>query len=111
MNFADGYRGLPSPLGLRAHVELSYISNFIVHDSCRGSRESITDALPEGVRKAHAMLDRWKNNLPQPLQIVPDRDVPDFAKDPSYRDRAHCLLHMSYNQVRSVVGVRCPANN
>ncbi|KAK0617692.1 hypothetical protein B0T14DRAFT_569180 [Immersiella caudata] len=92
-------RGLPSHLGLRAHVELSYISNFIVHDSCRGTRGEITDGLPEGVRNAHVMLDQWKNNLPQALQITPDPDDPDFVNNPSYGDRAHCLLHMSYNQL------------
>ncbi|KAK0640586.1 hypothetical protein B0T16DRAFT_393026 [Cercophora newfieldiana] len=103
--------GLPSPLGLRAHVELSYISNFIVHDSCRSSpREGSQpggDAgadLPDGVQKAHTMLERWRRSLPAPLEIaqMPSDDeyqLPAFLELPSYADRAHCLLHMAYNQL------------
>lgn len=50
------------------------------------------------------MLERWRRNLPAALEIAEMRDddvyqLPNFTELPSYADRAHCLLHMAYNQV------------
>lgn len=103
-------RGLPSPLGLRAHVELSYISDFIVHNSLpdKDADASGLLELPEGILKAHAMLDRWKEYLPDVLQFKPvgvDNILSDpftgmYVEKAAFKgDRAHCMLQMAYNQL------------
>ncbi|KAL2152822.1 hypothetical protein VTH82DRAFT_3977 [Thermothelomyces myriococcoides] len=111
--------GLPPPDGLRAHVELCKISDYIVYSSYREA------GLPELLRratvrvdKALAMLDRWQKNLPPSLQLPADpltlipvdlfTQAASFGQGPAALlsgaasfgyDRACWALHMSYNQL------------
>jgi hypothetical protein len=113
--------GLPSPAGLRAHVELCKISDYIVYSSYReaGLPDLLTNATVR-VGKALEMLSKWRANLPPSLQLPADPltlipvDIftlaTSFGQDPASlltgaanfgRDRACWSLHMSYNQVSS----------
>ncbi|KAK4119083.1 hypothetical protein N657DRAFT_582479 [Parathielavia appendiculata] len=113
------YPGLPSPAGLRAHVELCKISDYIVYSSYResGLPDLLTNATVR-VGKALEMLRTWRANLPPALQLPADPltllpvDIftmaASFGQDPAGlltgaasfgRDRACWSLHMSYNQL------------
>lgn len=104
------HRGLPSPLGLRAHVELSKISAYIVNNSYRHHANKPADGpdrLPFSV--AIGKLDEWHENLPESLKLSNLEDSPSnyyyFALQPEAEDpllgndRALLSLHMAYNQV------------
>ncbi|KAK4097737.1 hypothetical protein N658DRAFT_433462 [Parathielavia hyrcaniae] len=113
------YPGLPSPAGLRAHVELCKISDYIVYSSYReaGLPDLLTKATVR-VGKALEMLRKWRADLPPSLQLPADPltllpvDIftmaASFGQDPAGlltgaavfgRDRACWSLHMSYNQL------------
>lgn len=113
------FSGLPSPAGLRAHVELCKISDYIVYSSYReaGLPDLLTKATVR-VDKALEMLGRWHASLPVSLQFQQDPltliPVDLFTQAASYgqgpagvltgeanfgQDRACWTLHMSYNQV------------
>ncbi|KAK1835711.1 high-affinity nicotinic acid transporter [Podospora conica] len=103
--------GLPSPAGLRAHVELSEISTYIVRHNHKAPLP-IGEA-PEFLKRAHAKLQAWKEGLPEDLKLPKEGPVfNDFTKetqvlDPlkrfkkgsDYVDRAVCMLHMAHNQL------------
>lgn len=113
------FRGLPSAAGLRAHVELCRISDYLVYSSYRES--GLPDLLTKAtvrVAKALDMLGRWRESLPATLQLPADPltlvPVDLFTQATSLRegpaalltgaanfghDRACWSLHMSYNQV------------
>ncbi|KAK0629243.1 hypothetical protein B0T17DRAFT_489175 [Bombardia bombarda] len=106
------YPDLPNPSGLREHVKLADISNYIVYNSYRTGYEEEEDSPREPpnmddmeldddsdmeydmdpkskkLRKAMRMLHRWKKTLP--------RNLKDNDED---NDRARCTLHMHYNQL------------
>ncbi|KAK4245124.1 hypothetical protein C7999DRAFT_43314 [Corynascus novoguineensis] len=111
--------GLPSPAGLRAHVELCKISDYIVYSSYReaGLPDLLTHATVR-VEKALGMLARWRANLPPTLQLPADpltlipvdlfTQAASFGQGPASvlsgaenfgQDRACWALHMSYNQL------------
>ncbi|KAK3937956.1 fungal-specific transcription factor domain-containing protein [Diplogelasinospora grovesii] len=85
--------GLPCPAGLRAHIELSRISNYIVYHSYRVSVPQWHDG-PEKValhvETALQMLTEWLSNLPDGLKLRTEI----FSMD-----RALCSLHMAHNQL------------
>lgn len=83
---------MPSCAGLRAHVELSRISGFIVCETFRvapridnGSVKSMS-----GIDAALEMLQGWQRQLP------PSLHMPD---DLSHPDPSCCVLHMAHNQL------------
>ncbi|KAL2017426.1 hypothetical protein VTK56DRAFT_2082 [Thermocarpiscus australiensis] len=110
--------GLPSPAGLRAHVELCKISDYIVYNSYRaGGRADVAKRATVHVDRALDMLNKWHANLPDSLRL-PDAltlfpadlfsQASVFGHGPSDplgtasgfgRDRACWALHMSYNQL------------
>jgi hypothetical protein len=82
---------MPPSAGLRANVELSRISGYIVnetygvaprHPRAAGSEPNVDVALK--------MLHDWRSRLPAVLQI-PDNHT--------HIDPACCILHMNYNQL------------
>ncbi|KAM3528602.1 hypothetical protein NHJ13051_002293 [Beauveria bassiana] len=85
--------GMPPAAGLRAHVELSRISGYVVcntyriapWDSVNGSGDS-----SQSPGKVMWMLEQWKSTLPLRLQLSPD----GLSNDP-----ACVMLHMRYNQL------------
>ncbi|KAL2158794.1 hypothetical protein VTH06DRAFT_3986 [Thermothelomyces fergusii] len=111
--------GLPPPHGLRAHVELCKISDYIVYSSYREA--GLPDLLKKAtvrVDKALGMLSRWRENLPPSLQLPADpltlipvdlfTQAASFGQGPAALlsgaasfgyDRACWALHMSYNQL------------
>ncbi|SPQ23514.1 350fac74-ea02-4724-bed3-172135972bed [Thermothielavioides terrestris] len=113
------FPGLPSPIGLRAHVELCKISNYIVYSSYREA--GLPDLLNRAtvrVDKVLEMLRKWHENLPPPLRL-PDpltllpadlfTQASAFGRhDPAVllsgaaefgTDRACWALHMSFYQL------------
>lgn len=84
---------MPSPIGLRANVELCRIAGYIVCNTYQiAPSVAPSDRGISPVDKALQMLSKWLHNLPEQLQI----SYETFSDD-----RAHCLLHMAYNQVGS----------
>ncbi|KAK3381097.1 hypothetical protein B0H63DRAFT_474897 [Podospora didyma] len=96
--------GLPSPVGLQAHVELSRISNKIVVNSysrLQGNCDYVDTAID--------LLHEWKAKLSPVLQMgeptVPTLgDLEDLSsyeplRTPGDDDRARYSLHMAYNQL------------
>ncbi|KAK1759988.1 fungal-specific transcription factor domain-containing protein [Echria macrotheca] len=98
-------RGLPPAAGLKANVELSYISNFIVHSSYRGGLsvfgEDQKQDLPDGVQEAQRLLRRWKELIPNDMVLRMSEDLDSSEPVEGYEnlDRALCSLHMAYNQL------------
>lgn len=100
------HRGLPPPAGLRAHVELSEISTYIVRNNLNEpvSVDEVPGFIREAfafIREAQAKLQAWKDGLPEALQV---RGEATFAAFEHVRrfpgvDRAVCMLHMAHNQV------------
>jgi hypothetical protein len=111
--------GLPSSAGLRAHVELCKISDYIVYSSYReaGLPDLLTNATVR-VGKALEMLSKWRENLPDALRLPSDpltlipvdlfTQAASFGQGPASlltgaasfgQDRACWALHMSYNQL------------
>ncbi|KAK1754073.1 hypothetical protein QBC47DRAFT_302917 [Echria macrotheca] len=97
--------GFPPVAGLKANVELSHISNFIVHNSCRGGHLASGDDqkqdLPDGIRNAQRLLQRWKEMIPTDmvLRMSEDLDSSEPIEGVENLDRALCSLHMAYNQL------------
>ena len=110
--------GLPSPAGLRAHVELCRISDYIVYSSYRASGQpDFPSRATVQVDRALEMLEKWHASLPavlclpDPLTLFPAdlfSQAGAFGQDPTAmlsgasdfgQDRACWALHMSYNQV------------
>ncbi|KAK4173064.1 hypothetical protein QBC36DRAFT_336580 [Triangularia setosa] len=106
--------GFPSPIGLRAHLELSRITHRIIYNGLR--KQSDGKNPDDGKIRAEAhvkrslkTLERWLKDLPPALQlpkrIHEDLHLPDgwgrrFEVPPAFgRDRARWALHMSYNQL------------
>ncbi|EAA31086.2 hypothetical protein GE21DRAFT_8551 [Neurospora crassa] len=102
--------GLPSPLGLCAHVELSKISAYIVNNSYRHHANKPADGFDElPFSVAIGKLDQWHENLPKSLKLENLEESPSNyyyyalqpeAEDPALgTDRALLSLHMAYNQL------------
>ncbi|ORY61798.1 uncharacterized protein BCR38DRAFT_39686 [Pseudomassariella vexata] len=85
--------GLPSAVGLRAHVELAKISGYIVCNTYRIAPcpwERQTADASYRIDNALGWLTGWAAKLPPQLQL-PDAGFTS--------DRACCELHMAYNQL------------
>lgn len=84
---------MPPAAGLRAHVELSRISGYVVCNTYRmapwDSAATSGDA-SQSPGKVMWMLEQWKTTLPLRLQLSPD----GLSNDP-----ACVMLHMRYNQL------------
>lgn len=102
------HSGLPTPAGLRAHVELSEISTYIVRNNL--NEPSSVDEVPGFIREAYAFireaqakLQAWKDGLPEALQVKGEATFATFEHVRRFHDvdRAVCMLHMAHNQVRS----------
>ncbi|KAL7941362.1 hypothetical protein V8C42DRAFT_334957 [Trichoderma barbatum] len=82
---------MPPAAGLRAHVELSRISGYVVCNTYRVAPwEASRGGLSKQPDKAIWMLQQWQSTLPPRLQLSPD----GLSNDP-----ASCLLHMRYNML------------
>ncbi|KAJ4855670.1 fungal zn(2)-Cys(6) binuclear cluster domain-containing protein [Trichoderma breve] len=82
---------MPPAAGLRAHVELSRISGYVVCNTYRiAPWEAVRGGMPTQPDKAIWMLQQWQLTLPPRLQLSPD----GLSNDP-----ACCLLHMRYNML------------
>lgn len=82
---------MPPAAGLRAHVELSRISGYVVCNTYRiAPWEAARGGMPTQPDKAIWMLQQWQLTLPPRLQLSPD----GLSNDP-----ACCLLHMRYNML------------
>jgi len=86
-------------MGLRAHVELSEISTYIVRNNFK--EPSSVDEVPGFIQEAHAKLQAWKDGLPEALQLKGPPIFTGFERVPRFAnvDRAVCMLHMAHNQV------------
>ncbi|QYS95266.1 Zn(2)-C6 fungal-type domain-containing protein [Trichoderma simmonsii] len=82
--------GFPSPIGLRAHIDLAKISRYIVCNVYRiaPSDQSSTTSL-QHVEHALSLLQQWLASLPPTLQIN-DQQLT--------KDRACLVLHLMYHQ-------------
>ena len=89
------FPGMPSPVGLRAHIELSEISGYIVCDAYKIAPRYQTSSQDNRGTAYHMdqalrLLDEWIVKLPEELQI----------SDPTQARGPACLmLHMRYNQL------------
>jgi len=82
---------LPPSAGLRAHVELSRISTFIVCETFKiAPRSYKTSQSTNSIDVALEMLQAWHSQLPTSLQMPEDI----HRADPSC-----CILHMAHNQL------------
>lgn len=80
---------MPPAAGLKAHVELSRISGYIVCNTYRVAPwETAKGVAFKQPDKAIWMLQQWQSSLPPRLQLSPD----GLSNDPPA-----CLLHMRYN--------------
>ncbi|KAK0744541.1 hypothetical protein B0T21DRAFT_357969 [Apiosordaria backusii] len=107
-------RGFPSPIGLKAHLELSRISHKIIYNGLRKQSDATKPDDSKSKAEAHVkrslkILERWLKELPPALQLpdtiqglhLPDgwRNV-DVPSDGRFgRDRACWALHMARNQL------------
>lgn len=83
--------GLPSSAGLRAHIQLSRISEHITCNLYRVAPTPDASNHPATNRdKAIFMLEQWHMGLPPALQLTPD----GISQDP-----ATCTLHMYSNHL------------
>jgi hypothetical protein len=88
---ADSSRSMPSCSGLKAHIELSRISGFIVCETFKIAPRIHRPGQPtDNIDTAIGMLQTWQVQLPPNLQMQDDFNHPD----PSC-----CILHMAYNQL------------
>lgn len=84
------FSGLPPAAGLRAHVELARISNYIVSNVYDVAREeSLMTTLC--IQKSLRLLRSWLENLTPQVQ---------GTEENLSEDRAVIELHMAHNQVR-----------
>lgn len=82
---------MPSCAGLRAHVELSKISGYIVCETFRVAPRNLKPSHSvNSIDTALSMLQAWQSQLPISLQM------PD---DLSHADPSCCVLHMAHNQL------------
>ncbi|KAL7785914.1 hypothetical protein V8C37DRAFT_412719 [Trichoderma ceciliae] len=82
---------MPPAAGLKAHVELSRISGYVVCNTYRVAPwEAARGGLSKQPDKAIWMLQQWQSTLPPRLQLSPD----GLSNDP-----ACCFLHMRYNML------------
>lgn len=82
---------MPPCDGLRAHVELSRISGYIVCETFRiAPRNPERSAGTASMNKALKMLEDWRMRLPIKLQM------PQHLQN---NDSACCILHMEYHQL------------
>lgn len=84
--------GLPPAAGLRAHVELSRISGYVVCNTYRiaPSESSASAETAHSPGRVMWMLEQWKSTLPAHLQLT---------RDGLHNDPACCMLHMRHNQL------------
>ncbi|OAP55132.1 hypothetical protein AYL99_10832 [Fonsecaea erecta] len=83
--------GLPPPDGLRAHIELARVSNYIVsnvYDVARQSEEPLMTTLC--IQKSLRLLSSWSENLS--VTVI-------GTEENLSRDRAVGELHMAHNQL------------
>lgn len=81
--------GLPPAAGLRVHVELARISNYIVSNVYDVAREEPL-MTPLCIQKSLRLLGSWLENLPPQVQ---------GTEENLSTDRAVIELHMAHNQV------------
>lgn len=83
---------MPPADGLRANVELSRISSFLVSNTYRiaPSDGTTRSEMTQNPAKILWMLDQWKTKLPLSLQLSPN----GISNDPGA-----CMLHMRHNQL------------
>jgi hypothetical protein len=82
---------MPSCAGLRAHVELSRISGFIVCETFQIAPRNYTPGQSiDNIDTALEMLRTWELQLPSRLQM---------PKDLHHPDPSCCILHMAHNQL------------
>jgi hypothetical protein len=82
---------MPPCAGLRAHVELSRISGFIVCETFQVAPRNHTPGQPiDNIDTALEMLRIWTLQLPACLQM---------PKDLTHPDPFCCILHMAHNQL------------
>ncbi|KAK4666393.1 hypothetical protein QC763_404290 [Podospora pseudopauciseta] len=103
----------PSPVGLKAHLELSRITHKIIYNGLRrqsdGKKPEDRRARAEShVKRSLESLKKWLKALPPALQLPPDAHtklhLPNSLTTEEVpsgfgRDRACWSLHMSYNQL------------
>lgn len=82
---------MPPAAGLKAHVQLARISNFIVCNVYQVSPTHPSTSPESFVEQSMAMLDQWQRNLPPSLQMPGD--------GPPSTDPAVCMLHMHFNHL------------
>ncbi|RYP18506.1 hypothetical protein DL765_003881 [Monosporascus sp. GIB2] len=84
--------GMPTAIGLKAHVDLSKICGYIVCNTYRiAPWEPKTTSTSTFIDNTLEQLAGWLDNLPPELQMI---DSPTRN-----HDRACCELHMFYNQL------------
>ncbi|KAK5996500.1 hypothetical protein PT974_01835 [Cladobotryum mycophilum] len=82
---------MPPAVGLKANVDLSRISGYVVCNTYRVAPwEEARGEASRQPDKAIWMLQQWQSTLPPLLQLSPD----GLSNDP-----ACCLLHMRYNML------------
>jgi hypothetical protein len=89
------YSGFPPPTGLRAHIQLARVLDYITSNIYRdpAARPSAsTDESVSHVERAAQMLTDWRSQLPPELRISEDvyADIPD---------RGTLMLNMMRNQL------------
>jgi hypothetical protein len=85
------HSSMPPCAGLRAHVELSRISGFIVCETFKISPRSYKSGQStNNIDHALKLLYTWQAQLPSSLKI---------PEDLSHSDPSCCILHMAYNQL------------
>jgi len=86
------FSGLPAAAGLRAHVELARISDYIVSNVYDVAREEpLMTTLC--IQKSLRLLSSWCEKLPAAVQ---------GTEENFNGDRAVIELHMAHNQVRAL---------
>lgn len=87
---ANSYSAMPPSEGIRAHVELSRISGFIVCETFRVAPRKQPVHGSTAMDTALTMLQSWQARLPVSLQMPVDL---------SHIDPSCCILHMQHNQL------------
>ncbi|KFA62937.1 hypothetical protein S40285_04367 [Stachybotrys chlorohalonatus IBT 40285] len=82
--------GMPSPAGLRAHVELARISGNIVAHASGVSTTGMSSSFAQNLERTTWLLEQWESSLPAALRLNHD----GASDDPTV-----CLLHMQHNHL------------
>lgn len=82
---------MPPADGLKAHVQLARISNFIVCNVYQVSPTHHSSSPDSFVEQSMAMLEQWQRNLPPSLQMAND--------GPPSTDPGVCMLQMHFNNL------------